>query len=178
MDDNELFNLLSWVEERVPLAGKPARFEEEAGLLEPGTFGRASLLTAAGEHWQMRGEFDEARRCFLLAQQDGGESATEPIASLLSLAIEEGDEEAVAVLDRQLRQCVREDGVSVASCHHVAESYELHGRLPAALRWCNIPFTHHDPGDDPLDEAVLVARRRIKDALGMPPDQFDGWLEP
>lgn len=178
MNDDELLNLLTWVEDRVPLADKPARFEAESDLLQPGTYGRASLLTAAGEHWQMRGELDEARRCFLLAQQDGGESATEPIASLLSLAIEEGDEEAVAALDRQLRQAVREDGVNVASCHHVAESYELHGRLRAALRWCNIPFTHHDPGDGPLDDAVLVARRRIKDALGMPPDQFDGWLEP
>ena len=178
MDDDELLELPTWVEERVPLADKPVRFETEAGLLEPGTFGPTSLLTAAGEHWQMRGELDEARRCFLLAQEDGGESATEPIASVLSLALDEGDEEAVAALDRRLRQCVREDGVTVATCHHVAEAYELHDRLPAALRWCDIPFTHHDPGDDPLDEAVLVARRRIKDTLGMPPDQFDGWLEP
>jgi hypothetical protein len=79
--EDELFDVLTAIEERVPLEEKPAWFEREANDLEPGEHGRASLLIAAGEHWQMRHEYDEARRCLRLAMRDGGESASDPIAN-------------------------------------------------------------------------------------------------
>ena len=173
MDDDELFDLLTSIEEDVPIQDKPGRFEREASELDPGVFGRASLLVAAGEHWQMRGEYDEARRCFQQAVEDGGESRSDPIANLLSVALDEGDESAVQGYDSELRQLARHDDVSSTTCHLVAEAYEQHGHLRLALRWCNIPFTHDEPEDDAFDHLLLMARRRVRAALGLAPDQLD-----
>jgi hypothetical protein len=71
VDDDDLFDLLTSIEERVPTKDKPGRFEREAGDLAFGEHGRASLLIAAGEHWQMRGAYFDARRCFQEALEDG-----------------------------------------------------------------------------------------------------------
>lgn len=173
MTEDELFDLLTAVEERVPTADKPARFEREADDLEQGEYGRASLLLAAGEHWQMRRSYADARRCFGEALADGGEAASDPIGNLLSLALDEGDRDAADGFDAHLRQLARTDSVSAITCHLVAEAYERHGDLGRALRWCNIPFTHVDPFDDPIDDLLLVDRRRIREALGLAPDQLD-----
>jgi hypothetical protein len=174
MDDDDLFDLLTDVEETVAPDAKAARFESEAAGLESGEYGRASLLIAAGEHWQMRGEHDEARRCFEAARADGGESASDPVSNLLSLALEEGDEDAVTARDTELRQMARADAVSRTTCHLTGEAYEMRGRLAPALRWFSIPFTHADPdADDPVDEMLLLARRRVRDALGKVPDRMD-----
>jgi hypothetical protein len=173
MDDDELFDLLTAIEDRVPLVDKPGRFEREAAALEPGEHGRASLLIAAGEHWQMRGEYDAARRCFETAREDGGEAGSDPVANLLSLALAEGDEEAAGAWDVELRRLAREDGVSGTTCHLVGESYEKHGQLRLALRWYNIPFTHGDPVVDVMDDILLVARRRVRAELGLAPDRLD-----
>ncbi|GAB3038783.1 hypothetical protein GCM10011376_34130 [Nocardioides flavus (ex Wang et al. 2016)] len=177
MTEDELFDVLTAIEERVPLDEKPAWFEREANDLEPGEHGRASLLIAAGEHWQMRKEYDHARRCFRLAMRDGGESASDPIANLLSLALDEGDVELVTELDQTLRGLAREDEVSPTTCHLVAEAYEIHGQLRQALRWYNIPFTHGYPDGDPADSMLLDGRRRVRTALGLAPDQLDVMAE-
>lgn len=177
MTEDELFDLLTQIEEHVPLEEKPTWFEREANDLEPGEHGRASLLVAAGEHWQMRKEYDDARRCFRLAMRDGGESASDPIANLLSLALDEGDAESVTELDQTLRGLVREDEVSPTTCHLAAEAYEIHGRLRQALRWYNIPFTHGYPEGDPADAMLLDGRRRVRTALGLAPDQLDVMAE-
>jgi hypothetical protein len=174
MDDDDLFDLLTEVEETVAQHAKAARFEAEASGVAVGEFGRASLLIAAGEHWQMRGEYDEARRCFEAARTDGGESASDPVSNLLSLALEEGDEDAVAARDTELRQMARVDAVSRTTCHLTGEAYEMRGRLAPALRWFSIPFTHAEPdADDPVDEMLLLARRRVRDALDKVPDRMD-----
>lgn len=176
MDDDDLFDLLTAIEERVPTDDKPGRFEREAGELEPGEHGRASLLIAAGEHWQMRGAYDDARRCFQEALDDGGEAASDPIGNLLSLALEESDDTAVEAFDKELRQLARQDAVSPTTCHLVAEAYELQGRPRLALRWYNIPFTHDDPFDDAVDHLLLAGRRRLRAELGLAPDRLDRFL--
>lgn len=173
MTEDELFDLLTAIEQRVPLEEKPAWFEREANDLEPGEHGRASLLVAAGEHWQMRKEYDEARRCFRLAMRDGGESGSDPIANLLSLALDEGDADSVTEFDKTLRGLVRKDEVSPTTCHLVAEAYEIHDELRQALRWYNIPFTHGYPDGEPGDAMLLQGRRRVRTALGLTPDQLD-----
>lgn len=177
MDDDELFDLLTSVEENVRLDDKPAAFEDLARDLEPGEFGRASLLIAAGEHWQMQKQYDEAGRCFEEARADGGEAASDPIANLLSLALDEGDEEAARTYDAELRVLARQDQVGPSTCHLIGESYELHGNLRAALRWMSIPFTHADPDDEPFDQFLLAARRRVRAAMGMAPDRLDEMVE-
>jgi hypothetical protein len=173
MTEDELFDLLTAIEERVPLEEKPAWFEREANDLEPGEHGRASLLIAAGEHWQMRKAYDEARRCFRLAMRDGGESGSDPIANLLSLALDEGDAESVTEHDKTLRGLARDDEVSPTTCHLVAEAYEIHNQLRQALRWYNIPFTHGYPDGEPGDVVLLQGRRRVRTALSLAPDQLD-----
>lgn len=177
MTEDELFDLLTAIEERVPLDEKPARFEREANNLEPGEHGRASLLIAAGEHWQMRKKYGEARRCYQLAMRDGGESASDPLANLLSLALDEDDAKSVTEFDRTLRGLARDDEVSPTTCHLVAESYEIHDQLRQALRWYNIPFTHGYPDGDPTDGMLLSGRRRVRTALGLAPDQLDAIAE-
>jgi hypothetical protein len=176
MDDDELFDLLTSIEERVPTNDKPGRFEREAGDLEPGEHGRASLLIAAGEHWQMRGAYDDARRCFRGALEDGGDAGSNPIGNLLSLALEESDDTAVEAFDKELRQLARQDAVSPTTCHLVAEAYELQGHPRLALRWYNITFTHGDPLDDAVDHFLLAGRRRVRAALGLAPDRLDRFL--
>jgi hypothetical protein len=173
MTEDELFDLLTAIEERVPLEEKPAWFEREANDLEPGEHGRASLLIAAGEHWQMRTEYDKARRCFRLAMRDGGESGSDPIANLLSLALDEGDAESVTEFDKTLRALARDDEVSPTTCHLVAGAYEIHGHLRQALRWYNIPFTHGYADGAPGNAILLQGRRRVRTAIGLAPDQLD-----
>ncbi|MBD3944044.1 hypothetical protein [Nocardioides ganghwensis] len=177
MTEDELFDLLTAIEERVPLDEKPARFERQANDLQPGEHGRESLLIAAGEHWQMHQEYDEARRCFRLAMRDGGESASDPIANLLSLALDEGNTESAAEYDKALRGLARDDEISRTTCHLVAEAYEIHDQLRQALRWYNIPFTHGFPDGDPADGMLLSGRRRVRTALGLAPDQLDVMAE-
>lgn len=177
MDDDELFELLTSIEEGVPNQDKPARLEREADVLAPGEHGRASLLVSAGEHWQFQGAYGDARRCFQAALEDGGEAASDPIANLLSLALDEGDHTAAVGFDKQLRQLARQDAVSSSTCHLVAEAYELHGQPRLALRWFNIPFTHDDPFDDPLDDLLLIGRRRVRTAMGLAPDRLDQLLD-
>ena len=177
MTEDELFDLLTQIEEHVPLEEKPTRFEREANDLEPGEHGRASLLVAAGEHWQMREEYDHARRCFRLAMRDGGESTSDPIAKLLSLALAEDDAESVSEHDKTLRALARDDQVSPTTCHLVAEAYEIHDQLRQALRWYNIPFTHGYPDGEPGDPMLLDGRRRVRTALGLAPDQLDVMAE-
>lgn len=172
MDDDELFDLLSELEETVPHEQKPDRFEQAASGLEIGEHGRASLLLAAGEHWQMAGDFDEARRCFELARADGGESAIDPLASLSSLALEIGDEEEATRLIAEMRNLVRAGGGTVSSCHYLGETLEKHGRLREAHRWFTIPLTWAEDEED-LDYLCLVARHRVRRELGLARDRLD-----
>src|SRR5689334_12199672 len=58
--EDELVDLMTSLEEGVALHDKAPAFEAEARRLPVGEHGRAQLLAAAGEHWQMRGEYDEA----------------------------------------------------------------------------------------------------------------------
>ncbi len=177
MDEDDLFDLLTSIEERVPTQDKPGFFERAAEGLEPGEHGRASLLVAAGEHWQMRGEYGEARRCFLEARADGGETGSDPVGNLLSLALDEGDAVALQAFDKELRQLASQDLVSHTTCHLVGEAYEIHGQPRFALRWFNIPFTHDDPFDDAVDDLLLAARRRVRTELGLAPDRLDQFLD-
>lgn len=171
MTEDELFDLLSWIEETVPLVEKPLAFQTEAATLAEGEHGRTSLLVAAGEHWQMRGEYAKARRCFDEALADGGESTGGPVANLFSLALDEGDEEEATLRVRQLRDLAKQDALIADECHHVGETFEVHGRLREAMRWFTIPLAWAD--EDELDYLCLTGRTRVRRALGLAADRFD-----
>jgi hypothetical protein len=171
MDDDEVFDRLSAID----MSGstrKAEEFEALAQSLPVGEDGRATFLIAAGEHRQMRKEYDDARRCFDLALQDGGETSTEPLGNLLSLALDTGDEAAVESLSAELRRLVRDDRMGAGACHFVGDSFRDHGRLREALRWFTIPLTYADLEDD-LDYFCLVGRYQTRRDLGLPEDRLD-----
>ena len=172
MDDDEVFDRLT----EIDMSGstrKAEEFEALAQSLPVGEYGRASFLIAAGPHRQMRKEYDEARRCFELALEDGGESSTDPLTNLLSLALDTGDEATVLSLSAELRRMVRDDRMGADGCLFVGDSFQDHGRLREALRWFTIPLTYADLEDDDLDYFCLAGRYRVRRELGMPEDRID-----
>jgi hypothetical protein len=171
VDDDELLDLLMTVEETVELEDRPRRFEELAGQVPPGTHSHSSLLVAAGDHWQLRGEYDEARRCFEEARADGAESLGVPLACLAGLALEQGDESTAATQFRELRRAVQREEAGPEACHMAGEALQEHGRLNDAHRWFTIPLAWAE--DDDLDFLCLTARRRVRAELGLPVDRLD-----
>lgn len=170
MTEDELFDLLTKIEmSRSP--DKATELEKAAAAVPAGEHGRASLLVAAGDHWRMRKEYDEARRCYLAARDDGRELNGDPDAYLLSLALEEGDQEAVSRQLATLLAMVRRDQLSTDACHLIAEALEEHDRLQEAHRWFTMPLTWAD--EDDLDFLCLIGRLRVREALGLPQDRFD-----
>ena len=81
----------------------------------------------------MREVYDEARRCFEEARADGGESASDPVANLLSLALAEGDEEQVSALDAELRRMAR--AVRTAAPRATPPTGRRRGRRACRARW-------------------------------------------
>ena len=168
--EDELFDLM----DEIDMSGsrdKATDFETAAAQVPVGEYGRASLLVAAGDHWQMRKEYDEARRCFLEARADGGESSVDAEAYLLDLALEEGDSEVASHQLATLKGMARRDEISTETCHFIGEALELHDRLQEAQRWFTMPLTWSD--EDDLDFLCLVGRERVRRALGLPQDRFD-----
>lgn len=152
---------------------KAEAFEALAKSMPVGEHGRASFLIAAGEHRQMRKEHDEARRLFELAMSDGGEADADPLANLLSLALDTGDDRTVDSLSKQLRELIRSDQVTVATCVHVGDSFADHDRLREAMRWFTMPLTWGETDDEDLDHLCLVGRWRVRRRLELPEDRLD-----
>lgn len=171
--DDEIYERIDEIEMSTS-ATKAEEFEALAHSMAAGEQGRALSLSLAGEQWKMREEYDDARRCFELALDDGGQVEVHPVASLLDLALETGDEPQASSLALELRALVRQGDLNVDSCHFVGEAYEEHERLPEAMRWFTIPLTHVDPDDvDDLDFFCLSGRRRVRRRLGLPADRYD-----
>ena len=175
VDGDEVYDQLIEIEESVPVAEKAERFEELATILAAGENGRASFLVAAGEHWQMRGRYDDARRCFEAALADGGSTGTSPLANLHALALETGDEETAVELLAQLRDLARRGELVPTDCLFIGESLESHDRLREALRWFTIPLSRLDPTFDQedLDPYCLLGRLRVRRLLDLPADRYD-----
>ena len=172
MDEDELFDVLTAIDSAA-VPDKAERFEDEAQRLEPGTYGRASLLIAAGEHWRMRREYDKAQELFEAALADGGESAVDPEAALFGLAMERDDAEAVTGHLTTLKALAKAEQLSADNYLQVGEIYEEHDRLREAHRWLTMPLTYADPDDDDLDYLLIIGRKRVREALGLARDGFD-----
>ena len=172
MDEDELFDVLTNIDSAA-VPDKAERFEAEAQRLEPGEHGRASLLIASGEHWQMRGEFDKAQESFEAALADGGESAADPEVALFGLAIEREDADAATRHLTTLKALAGAEQLTLDNYLQIGELYEEHGQLRQAHRWFTMPLTYADADDEDLDYLLLVARLRVREALGLPRDRFD-----
>ena len=173
MDEDELFDVLTNIDSAA-VPDKAERFESEAQRLEPGEHGRASLLIASGEHWQMRGEFDKAQESFEAALADGGESAADPEVALFGLAMERagrrreqpGTSRHSRLGGRGAADLGQLPGCRRASTRSTASSAEAH-------RWLTMPLTYADADDEDLDYLLLASRLRVREALGLPRDRFD-----
>ena len=170
-----MYDQLNDIEESVPFAEKAERFEQLAEAMAVGENGRASFLVAAGEHWQMRRQYGDARRCFEAALADGGSTGTSPVANLHSLALETGDEETATALLVQLRDLARRGELVPTDCLFIGENLETHDRLREALRWFTIPLSRLDPTFDQedLDPYCLLGRLRVRRLLDLPADRYD-----
>src|SRR6478672_20500 len=102
MDDDEVFDRLSEIDMSASTT-KAEDFEALAQSMPVGEHGRATFLVSAGQHRQMNDEYDEARRRYSLALEDGGRTMLHPVACLLSLALAMGDESTVDALSAGLR---------------------------------------------------------------------------
>ena len=172
MDDDEVFDRLTEIDGSTSTR-KAEEFEALAHSMPVGEYGRATFLVAAGQHRQMGEEHDEARRLFDLALEDGGESPSDPLANLLSLALDTGDEPRVEALSAELRGLVRADRMGAGGCVFVGDVLREHGRLREAMRWYTIPLTYADLAEDDLDYFCLAGRYHVRRELDLPEDRLD-----
>ncbi len=81
---------------------------------------------------------------------------------------------------RALADEIRRSGPDDPDVHEfVAENYELAGDFPQALRWYAMGLSRMErqAGADAADDwhwaRLVIGRRRVRQALGYPPDDLD-----
>jgi predicted Zn-dependent protease len=161
--------LVAWSEERHP--------EDDAEVTP------AMLLAHAGEQLTSVGDHAAALDLYRRATQAEGDVVPDVRCHLHHGLIEAGDLDAA----RRLAEEVRRSGPADVDVYVlIAEDYEAIGDLAQANRWMNLGLRHlvdelEDP-DGPQPDFVaalfLTARRRVREALGFPPDEFDLMLPP
>jgi len=172
--EDDVFDLLTEIESTPGPTSKAERLSAQAASMAIGEYGRETFLVAAGQHHQMQGDFDSARRCFEEADADGGESVTEPLANLHSLALAMRDEPSADLHLAELRRRAAQGLADAGTCVFVAETLESHHRLQEAARWFTLPLRDIDPDDvDELDPYCLQGRLRVRAELGLRPDRYD-----
>lgn len=173
---------------RLSHADAAHRYERAAADLPPATTAtgdwiwdddapvtRADLLVAAGAQHALAGDIERARDTYAVAVGAGATSMVDARAYLVGALIELGDPGA----DPLLRELLASRSTDPFLYEYVGEALELHrGDLAAALRWFTAGVTRCVPlgsSPEPGDSAamLLVARRRVRHALGFPPDEWD-----
>lgn len=158
------------------LRADKAEAHEEAGRAIPrGEYGRVLFLSAAAEHWMMRGELDRARDLLADIQDDPSEGQLATRAIQLQLAYRIGDQAWATALLQQLLADFRADLVSTSTCHHVGELLRENDDLRQAHRWFTLPLAYLDPDDDfdGVEEMCLESRAQVRRLLGLPQDRYD-----
>jgi thioredoxin-like negative regulator of GroEL len=140
----------------------------------------ADLLVAAGEQLLRVGDTAEAVRLFRLAVATGKPTTPDARCFLHNALLEAGDVDAARELAEQVR---RERPVEADVYLFIGEDYEGHEDLREAHRWLTLGArrTMPDVEDDDLSfEAahLLRSRRRVRQRLGMPPDDWDLLVPP
>ena len=161
--------LVAWSEERHP---------EDDVEVTP-----AMLLAHAGEQLTSVGDHEAALDLYRRATRAEGDVVPDVRCHLHHGLIEVGDLDAA----RRLAEEVRRSGPADVDVYLlIAEDYEAIGDLAQANRWMNLGLRRlvdelEDPGGPPPDVVAalfLTARRRVREALGFPPDEFDLMLPP
>ena len=161
--------LVSWSEERHP--------EDDAEVTP------AMLLAHAGEQLTSVGDHEAALDLYRRAVQAEGDVVPDVRCHLHHGLVAAGDVDAARRLAEEVRRS-RPTDVDVYVL--IGEDYEAIGDLAEANRWMNLGLRRlvdglEDPEGPPPEFTTalfLTARRRVRDALGFPPDEFDLMLPP
>ncbi|MEU4444565.1 tetratricopeptide repeat protein [Actinosynnema sp. NPDC050801] len=141
---------------------------------------RAQILVEAAETWRRAG--DDERAVALLEQvvAEGGEDADEARVALADVLFDLGRVEQART---QLDTLRRERPPSPAPYHLAAELLEGRGALDEALTWFTMAVSRLTQEEMAQREGefgfasyannVLAGRRRVRQALAMPPDELD-----
>ena len=136
----------------------------------------ATLLVMAGELLDVEDDHKGALGLFRRAADSEGDVPPDVRCYLHRGLLETGDVDGARKVADELRHA-RPTNPDVYVM--TAENYELAGDLGEANRWLNLGLRRvvvQLQDGEPLDaDAVLllVARRRVRQALGFPPDEFD-----
>ena len=143
----------------------------------------AELLNAAALHREFSNERDAALALHRRAMAAPGDVFPDKRWHLHSALLKAG-------LHDEARQLADEIRRSASEAPHVyvfmAENHEMAGDLRQALRWLTIGLRHVDVPDEESDPEqmdfqsfyLLRSRRRVRQALGFPPDELDELVPP
>ena len=141
----------------------------------------AELLVFAAEELTRIGDGQEALRVARLAVETGEAVAPDVRCFLHHALLAVGDVDAARELAGQVR---RERPADVDVYLLLGEDYEVHGDLREAHRWLTLGVRRALDDVEDVDDAsegpvvrqaahLLVARRRVRRQLDMPPDEWD-----
>ncbi|WNV74135.1 M48 family metallopeptidase [Geodermatophilus sp. DSM 44513] len=163
-----------------PAKHRAAAEELEAWAAEPhpqDAVHPAALLVRAGEHLSAAGDHDGAVVLFHRAVAAGQPVPPDARCYLHGALLQTGDAEAARQLADELRRERPADGDVYL---FLGESYESAGDLRQAHRWLTLGAQRalsdvQDGEFSAADDAtgLLMARLRVRDALGLPLDEYD-----
>ncbi|MGY1606364.1 tetratricopeptide repeat protein [Geodermatophilus sp. SYSU D00700] len=141
----------------------------------------AQLLVMAGEQLVRVGDAPEAVRVFRRAVATGEPVEPDVRCYLHNALLKTGDVDAARALAEQVR---RERPADADVYLLIGEDHELHGDLREAHRWLTLGVRRALGDVEDASEAdaygaaseaahLLAARRRVRRALGMAPDEWD-----
>jgi predicted Zn-dependent protease len=159
-------------------AAQLAAWAEETHPEDDGEVTPALLLVKAGEQLGFAGDHEAAVIQFRRAVTAAGDVPPDVRCYLHHGLLQVGDVEGARRIADDVR---RSKPVDPNVYEMIAEDHELAGDLPQANRWLTLGLQRQlaqaEDGDVPDDASLLlVARRRVRRALGFPPDEFDALL--
>ena len=135
----------------------------------------ADLVSAAAWHLEQAGDTEPALTMYRRAVAAEGTTTPDARCLLHAALITAGQLDEA----REVADDLRRSGPRIVDIAHMAEVFELHGDLKQAHRWVAMGVTRLDLAagselpEDYEVEVLLNARRRVRQALGFPPDNLD-----
>jgi hypothetical protein len=135
----------------------------------------ADLVTAAAWHLDQAGDVEGALELHRRAVTAEGTTTPDARCMLAAALLDAGRADEA----RQVAEDLRRSGPRIVDIAGMAEVFELVGDLQQANRWVAMGMSRLDViGEaDPLDdvdvEVLFDTRRRVRQALGFPPDDAD-----
>jgi tetratricopeptide (TPR) repeat protein len=141
---------------------------------------RGQILTEAAEYWHRAGDHDRAIELLTDAVSLGGEDGGNARVTLAEVLFDLGRAEEGRAQLGVLRQ---QRPSSPMPYHLAAELLEERGEHQQALTWFNMAISrlsdeelgdlHHEFGFPSYAGHLLAGRRRVRRAVGLPPDELD-----